>query len=527
MEQLLWLLLLGFITSSSSTQCHTVLGSCLVHQQLTWTRCFEQQVMTCDNRVRKQMNGGGNILDASIEDVNMINEVRKNTSASHLIHIPAGVLKRAVLRSRSLLVRVAVIVFNASLFQVQNQTTRRVLGNAVVQVKVGTSDLHNLSEPVNLTFTRDGKERNGSCVFWKESSGGQDTGDRWSTEGCQTVRTSKNFLCSCDHLSFFAVLVNPRAPDTISNTNVRSLSYLTYMGCGVSAVCTCIALLMHLCMRLSGKKSRDEHSMAVHLQLMVALFLLHVLFLLNAWQAERPLAAPSGSFCLALALLLHWALLATFTWMALEAFHLYLLLVRVFNIYVRRYLLKLCMVGWGVPTIVVASCALTKPYGLLSFRAENRTDNMTNSTITSTSICWITNGAVQHVTVTAYLSLTFLLSAVMFSVVLVKLKQIGGKGTQTPQKKIGQKCVTLLGLTCVLGVPWGLAFLTYGPLSLPSLYVFTIVNSLQGVFLFLWFCSLTLKSHVADKSTVTYQSTRKTDSSSAAERHGCLAEGHK
>lgn len=51
--------------------------------------------------------------------------------------------------------------------------------------------------------------------------------------------------------------------------------------------------------------------------------------------------------CRALGLILHWSLLASISWMALEGFHLYLLLVRVFNIYVRRYLLKLSLVGWG------------------------------------------------------------------------------------------------------------------------------------------------------------------------------------
>lgn len=35
------------------------------------------------------------------------------------------------------------------------------------------------------------------------------------------------------------------------------------------------------------------------------------------------------------------------SWMPLERFHLYLLLVIVFNIYVRRYLLKLSLVEWG------------------------------------------------------------------------------------------------------------------------------------------------------------------------------------
>lgn len=61
-----------------------------------------------------------------------------------------------------------------------------------------------------------------------------------------------------------------------------------------------------------------------------------------------------GWLCRGLGLLLHWSLLASFFWMALEGFHLYLLLVRVFNIYIKKYVLKLSLVAWGegiVPNI--------------------------------------------------------------------------------------------------------------------------------------------------------------------------------
>lgn len=54
-----------------------------------------------------------------------------------------------------------------------------------------------------------------------------------------------------------------------------------------------------------------------------------------------------GWICRGLGLLLHWSLLATFMWMALEGFHLYMLLVKVFNIYIKKYVLKLSLVAWG------------------------------------------------------------------------------------------------------------------------------------------------------------------------------------
>lgn len=37
-----------------------------------------------------------------------------------------------------------------------------------------------------------------------------------------------------------------------------------------------------------------------------------------------------------------------------------------------------------------------------------------------------------------------------------------------------------MGISAALGLPWGLAFCTYGPLKLPGIYLFTIFNALQG-----------------------------------------------
>lgn len=83
------------------------------------------------------------------------------------------------------------------------------------------------------------------------------------------------------------------------------------------------------------------------MQLTGALLCLHLSFLLCSFWVSLLADNEEDWVCRALGLFLHWSLLASISWMALEGFHLYLLLVRVFNIYVRRYLLKLSLVGWG------------------------------------------------------------------------------------------------------------------------------------------------------------------------------------
>lgn len=81
------------------------------------------------------------------------------------------------------------------------------------------------------------------------------------------------------------------------------------------------------------------------MNLSTALLFLNLLFLLDGWITSFHVEG----LCTAVAVLLHFFLLATFTWMGLEAIHMYIALVKVFNTYIRRYILKFCIIGWGKP----------------------------------------------------------------------------------------------------------------------------------------------------------------------------------
>lgn len=68
-----------------------------------------------------------------------------------------------------------------------------------------------------------------------------------------------------------------------------------------------------------------------------------MLFLLDSWLSSFS----NYGLCIATAATLHYFMLASFTWMGLEAVHMYLALVKVFNVYVPFYMLKFCALGWG------------------------------------------------------------------------------------------------------------------------------------------------------------------------------------
>lgn len=253
------------------------------------------------------------------------------------------------------------------------------------------------------------------------------------------------------------------------------------------------------------------------MQLTVALFCLHLSFLLGSFWVRLLKENEEDLVCKLVGLSLHWSLLATLTWTALEGFHLYLLLVRVFNIYVTRYLLKLTLVGWGLPTVVATVCGILGVYGKFTLGDEDKK-------IVTTEICWMSKNFTHHllviyISILAYSCLVILYNSCMLGLVVYKVWGLrGGCGrtesnsglkrmTKENGSRLWKDCATVLGLSCVLGLPWGFATTTFT--SLPAIYIFTILNSLQGFFMFLWSLALNCKSRSDNNSSIRDPSSQK------------------
>lgn len=91
------------------------------------------------------------------------------------------------------------------------------------------------------------------------------------------------------------------------------------------------------------RKLRRDYPSKILMNLSTSLLFLNMVFLLDGWLASFDVEG----LCVAVAIFLHFFLLTSFTWMGLESIHMYIALVKVFNTYIRRYILKFCIVGWG------------------------------------------------------------------------------------------------------------------------------------------------------------------------------------
>lgn len=90
-------------------------------------------------------------------------------------------------------------------------------------------------------------------------------------------------------------------------------------------------------------KLRADYPSKILINLCLALLMLNLLFLVNSWLASFH----NRGLCIAVGAFLHYFLLAAFTWMSLEAVHMYNALIKVFNTYIPNYILKFSIAGWG------------------------------------------------------------------------------------------------------------------------------------------------------------------------------------
>ncbi|XP_037118984.1 adhesion G-protein coupled receptor G6-like [Syngnathus acus] len=300
----------------------------------------------------------------------------------------------------------------------------------------------------------------------------------WSNVGCETRPLSPyQTTCLCEHLTHFALLLDvSRAP--ISEADSHILTVISYIGCGISAIFLGITLLTYL----AFEKLRRDYPSKILINLSAALLGLTLLFLLDSWLSSFS----DYSLCIITAAALHYFLLASFTWMALEAVHMYFALVKVFNTYVPAYILKFCAVGWGVPLVIVSLVLAINKNAYVNIQA---TAPAAEGTFTN-QFCWMKADTYFYVTVVAFILLVLLCNVSVFVVVLRQIRKMSAKKrvSSTSSRSAMKDLRAVASLTVLLGLTWIIGFVSLGEARETMMYLFTIFNSLQGFFVFLFHC---------------------------------------
>uniref|UniRef100_A0A8C4M121 Adhesion G protein-coupled receptor E2 n=1 Tax=Equus asinus TaxID=9793 RepID=A0A8C4M121_EQUAS len=345
------------------------------------------------------------------------------------------------------------------------QEVTHVLLSDVITAFLSNRDTQNLSSPVTFIFNHSVTPRPRKkvlCIFWEHSGNGS---GHWATTGCTMVGTrDTSTTCRCTHLSSFAVLMahyNLQEEDPM-------LDVITHVGQSLSLLCLLLGALTFLLCR-----AIQNTSTSLHLQLSLCLFLAHLLFLTAMDRTEIQV------LCAVIAGALHYLYLASFTWMLLAGLHLFLTarnLTVVSYSSVSRFMKKLMFpVGYGVPAVIVAVSAASRPrlYGTPT-RCWLNTDK---------GFIWAFLGPVCTI---FSINLAFFLMT--FWIVKNKLSSLNSDvSTLKNTRRLTFKATAQL---FILGCTWCLGILQVGPAARVMAYLFTIINSLQGVFIFLVHCLL-------------------------------------
>ncbi|XP_043388623.1 adhesion G protein-coupled receptor E5 isoform X26 [Chelonia mydas] len=330
-------------------------------------------------------------------------------------------------------------------------------------VSAFVSDLDTQALSVILRFSHPVPEKKADlrrlCAYWNTST------RRWGTRGCNLQKLNATTThCQCSHLTSFAVLM------AFYELEDWTLDIITKVGLVISLLCLLLSIVTFLfCRALKGPRT------TIHLHLCLALFIAYAVFLTGSSSTGNRVV------CGVVAGLLHYFFLAAFCWMCLEGAELYLLVVQVFTPHgLRRHYMFL--LGYGVPALVVGLSAATYHKGYGTARH-----------------CWLSLDKGFIWSFLAPVCIIIAVNAVIFVVTVWKLslKFADINPDMSQLKKLRVLTITAIAQLCILGTTWIFGMFQFNQRSLVVSYIFVILNTLQGLFIFLLHCLL--KQQVRDE----------------------------
>ncbi|XP_036016190.1 adhesion G protein-coupled receptor E1 isoform X1 [Mus musculus] len=382
-------------------------------------------------------------------------------------------------------------VLNERFFE-DGQSFRKLRMNSrVVGGTVTGEKKEDFSKPIIYTLQHiqpKQKSERPICVSWNT-----DVEDgRWTPSGCEIVEASETHtVCSCNRMANLAIIM---ASGEL--TMEFSLYIISHVGTVISLVCLALAIATFLLCR-----AVQNHNTYMHLHLCVCLFLAKILFLTGIDKTDNQTA------CAIIAGFLHYLFLACFFWMLVEAVMLFLMVrnLKVVNYFSSRNIkmLHLCAFGYGLPVLVVIISASVQPRG---YGMHNR--------------CWLNTETGFIWSFLGPVCMIITINSVLLAWTLWVLRQKLCSVSSEVSKLKDTRLLTFKAIAqiFILGCSWVLGIFQIGPLASIMAYLFTIINSLQGAFIFLIHCLLNRQVRDEYKKLLT----RKTDLSSHSQTSGIL-----
>ncbi|NXI66476.1 AGRG7 protein, partial [Anseranas semipalmata] len=334
-----------------------------------------------------------------------------------------------------------------------------------------------------------------ACVFWDYAQ------NNWNTTGC-TKEGGQFLRCKCNHTTHFAILMAFQ----IKYKYAKPLEYISYIGIGLSIAGLVITILFQIFTR----KTRKSAVTWMLVSLCFSMLIFNIIFISgienqnaknhtsntsryrqqsntykntsNTMLKSGMVDPPADPWCTLVAALLHYFLLATFMWTALNSAQLYLLLLRAMKPLPGHFIVIASVIGWGIPAVVVA-ITLGVTYGkgrALNYRQEE--------------FCWLAaldedqNFSTEKPMLWSFLlpvALILLFNIIIFIKIIVSVIWKEDKDlTRNKKDSFARKITGTMSIAIVLGITWTIGYfmlINHKETDIVFSYIFCILNATQGL----------------------------------------------
>uniref|UniRef100_K7FDM0 Adhesion G protein-coupled receptor E1 n=1 Tax=Pelodiscus sinensis TaxID=13735 RepID=K7FDM0_PELSI len=336
------------------------------------------------------------------------------------------------------------------------------LNSNVVSATIGKS--RNLSRPFNFTLEHKEGQSQAETPVPESQTNSLRSGELYPT-GCPIIKNLKTHSYSCSlNVVGTKELVIARADLALSD----SMDLLSTAGRVASIDCTYSALGPFFLNKIAPKKCEIFNKPLCHVGP-------HTTYSFP----PSPIKSGGQVACPVIAGFLHYLFLACFTWMFLEGLHLFL---TVRNLKMVNYTSSsrnkkryMYLFGYGFPALIVAisAAANSEGYG-------------------TSEHCWLNTGKGFLWSFLGPVCLIIMTNCTFFITTLWILRdKICSLNSDVSTLK-NTRLLTFKAIAqlFILGCTWSFGFLQVGQAATFMAYLFTIVNSLQGAFIFLVHCLL-------------------------------------
>ncbi|TRY81992.1 hypothetical protein DNTS_021851, partial [Danionella cerebrum] len=323
----------------------------------------------------------------------------------------------------------------------------------------------------NISFTFDTINQslgNAQCVFWNFNLGG------WDTTGCEVKKTNESGIvsCECNHTTPFSILMSPFAIESIV------LAYITYIGVSISMASLVLCIIFEaIVWKEVTKNSALTVRHASIINIAVSLLIANICFFIGAAIADKQSPIPVGP-CSPVVFFMHFFYLALFFWMLILALLLFYKVLIVFDYLSQVAMLVIAYIVGYVSPLLIASITVASTAGPQNY-------------ISKKNSCWLNWDESKALLAFVIPALT-IVAINLIVLIVVLCKMLISQYTSTSKSRSGEKSAIFVIIRClafltpIFGITWGFGIGTMVSREFGIHLVFTLLNSLQGLFVLIF-----------------------------------------